>query len=196
MRPTVKQVSTFSREGVSRLPEDGNRSSFRNIVFSSFWNTGPWTESKKKKQQLTVIHHRQNPLKSGVTNFQIREGNVEEISILAALMIVLLEQNSCNRFHRAASLNIFVFHEKSGFSRQMFNYFYHPDLMNCFVKTRRNLLMFASAHFVSLTLARGSLFAHSHSRQSSYSSKTKTILRDFSPQANYTDRATAACRRS
>jgi hypothetical protein len=26
--------------------------------------------------------------------------------------------------------------------------------------------------------------------------KTKTKLRDFSPQANYTDRATAACRRS
>jgi hypothetical protein len=34
----------------------------------------------------------------------------------------------------------------------------------------RNLVIFASAHFVSLTLARGLLFAHSHSRQSSYSS--------------------------
>jgi hypothetical protein len=27
--------------------EDGNRSSFRNVVFSSFYNTGRWTKSKK-----------------------------------------------------------------------------------------------------------------------------------------------------
>jgi hypothetical protein len=27
-------------------PEDGNRSSFRNVMFYSFWNTGWWTKSK------------------------------------------------------------------------------------------------------------------------------------------------------
>jgi hypothetical protein len=27
-------------------PENGNRSSFRNVVFSSFYNTGRWTKSK------------------------------------------------------------------------------------------------------------------------------------------------------
>jgi hypothetical protein len=32
--------------GVSHSSEDGNRSSFRNVVFSSFYNTGLWTKSK------------------------------------------------------------------------------------------------------------------------------------------------------
>jgi hypothetical protein len=36
----------------------------------------------------------------------------------------------------------------------------------------------------------------SHPRYISEIEKNKTKLRDFSPQANYTDRATAACRRS
>jgi hypothetical protein len=35
-----------NRVGVSPSSEDGNRSSFQNAVFSSFWNTGRWTKSK------------------------------------------------------------------------------------------------------------------------------------------------------
>jgi hypothetical protein len=47
-------------EGFPPSPEDGNRPSFRNVVFSSFWNTGRWTKSKNPVI-LNVIHHRQNP---------------------------------------------------------------------------------------------------------------------------------------
>jgi hypothetical protein len=39
----------YNRVGASPhplWPEDGNRSSFRNVVFSSFKNTGPWTKSE------------------------------------------------------------------------------------------------------------------------------------------------------
>jgi hypothetical protein len=43
------------------LPEDGNRSRFRNVVFSSFLNTGRWTQPGNPLT-LSVIHHRQNPL--------------------------------------------------------------------------------------------------------------------------------------
>jgi hypothetical protein len=36
------------RAGVSLLsPEDGNRFSFRNLVFSSFYNTGQWIKATK-----------------------------------------------------------------------------------------------------------------------------------------------------
>jgi hypothetical protein len=44
-------------------PEDGNRSSFRNVVFSGFYNTGQWTTSKTPVI-LSVIQHRQNPSES------------------------------------------------------------------------------------------------------------------------------------
>jgi hypothetical protein len=40
-------------------PEDGNRSSFRNVVFSCTWNTGRWTKSRNPLI-LSVVHHRQN----------------------------------------------------------------------------------------------------------------------------------------
>jgi hypothetical protein len=42
-------------------PENGNRSNFRNVVLSSFSNTGRWTKLKPPVI-LSVIHHRQNPL--------------------------------------------------------------------------------------------------------------------------------------
>jgi hypothetical protein len=44
-------------------PDDRNRSSFRNVVSSTFWNTGWWTKSQNPVV-LRVIHHRQNPLGS------------------------------------------------------------------------------------------------------------------------------------
>jgi hypothetical protein len=37
-----KRVGVFPN-----LPKDEKRSSFQNVVFSIFWNTGPWTKSKK-----------------------------------------------------------------------------------------------------------------------------------------------------
>jgi hypothetical protein len=43
-------------------PEDGNRSSFCNVVFSSLYNTWRWTKSNNPVI-LSVIHHRQNPLR-------------------------------------------------------------------------------------------------------------------------------------
>jgi hypothetical protein len=42
-------------------PDDGNRSSFRNVVFSSFYSTGRWKKSKNPVI-LTDIHHHQNSL--------------------------------------------------------------------------------------------------------------------------------------
>jgi hypothetical protein len=33
-------------------PEDGNRSSFRNVVFSSLWNTGRWKSPKKNSNPV------------------------------------------------------------------------------------------------------------------------------------------------
>jgi hypothetical protein len=44
-------------------PEDGNRSGFRNVVFSSIWNSGRWTESRSPVI-LSAIQHRQNPSES------------------------------------------------------------------------------------------------------------------------------------
>jgi hypothetical protein len=44
-------------------PKDGNRSSFRNVVFSSLLNTRRW-KSPKSSVILCVIHHRQNPTES------------------------------------------------------------------------------------------------------------------------------------
>jgi hypothetical protein len=45
-------------------PEDGNRSSFRNVVISSvFWKTGWWTKFKIPVMP-SVIQHRQNPTES------------------------------------------------------------------------------------------------------------------------------------
>jgi hypothetical protein len=43
-------------------PEDGNRSSFRNVAF--FFNTGRWKKSRKILLILYNIHHRQNPFKT------------------------------------------------------------------------------------------------------------------------------------
>jgi hypothetical protein len=59
----VMEVSSKgpNRVRVSRSPEEGNRSSFRNAVFSSFENTVRWTLSKTPTI-LSVIHHRQNPM--------------------------------------------------------------------------------------------------------------------------------------
>jgi hypothetical protein len=51
------------RVGVSPSLKDGNRSSFLNIVFSSFQNTVRWTKSKNPVI-LSVIHDRQNALES------------------------------------------------------------------------------------------------------------------------------------
>jgi hypothetical protein len=44
-------------------PEEENRSSFRNVVFSSIQNSGPWT-TPRNPVILGVTHHRQNPLDS------------------------------------------------------------------------------------------------------------------------------------
>jgi hypothetical protein len=44
-------------------PEDGNRSSFRNVVFSSFYNTGRWAKSENSVI-WSPIYRCQNPLKS------------------------------------------------------------------------------------------------------------------------------------
>jgi hypothetical protein len=44
-------------------PEDGNRSSFRNVVFSIQYNTGRWKKFKNPII-LCVIHYRQNSLES------------------------------------------------------------------------------------------------------------------------------------
>jgi hypothetical protein len=74
-RPQMKEKtpSQLSRSERSSLdhwtrclpssPEDKNRSSFRNVVFSSLWNTERWRESKNPVI-LSVIHHRQNPIES------------------------------------------------------------------------------------------------------------------------------------
>jgi hypothetical protein len=40
-------------------PEDGNRSSFQNVVFLSYLESGQWTKSKNPVS-LSVIHNRQN----------------------------------------------------------------------------------------------------------------------------------------
>jgi hypothetical protein len=42
-------------------PEDVNRSSFRNVVFSGLWKSGRWTKSRSLVV-MSVTHHRQNPL--------------------------------------------------------------------------------------------------------------------------------------
>jgi hypothetical protein len=42
------------------LPEDGNKPSFRNAVFSSTYNSSRCTKSRNPVI-LSVIHHRQNP---------------------------------------------------------------------------------------------------------------------------------------
>jgi hypothetical protein len=46
-----------NRVGVPHSPEEGNRSRFRNVGFSSFSNTGRWTKSKSPVI-LSIIHHR------------------------------------------------------------------------------------------------------------------------------------------
>jgi hypothetical protein len=50
--------------------EDGNRSTFQNVVFSSFQNTRRWKKSKNPVI-LSVIHHRQNPLESTLNVFGV-----------------------------------------------------------------------------------------------------------------------------
>jgi hypothetical protein len=45
--------------GVFPSPEDGNRSSFRNVVFSSLYNTGRWKKSKNLVF-LNNIYYRNN----------------------------------------------------------------------------------------------------------------------------------------
>jgi hypothetical protein len=58
---TPTQLGPLERANLNHWkPEDGNRSSFRNVVFSSLENTGRW-KSKKKTVILCVIRHRQNP---------------------------------------------------------------------------------------------------------------------------------------
>jgi hypothetical protein len=55
-------------------PEDINRSRFRNVVFSSFYNPERWIKSKNPVI-LSVIHHRQSPIDS-TTNLLTNWGNV------------------------------------------------------------------------------------------------------------------------
>jgi hypothetical protein len=50
---------------VSPSPEDGYRSNFQNVVFSSFLEP-PAMEKSKNPVILNVIHHRQNPLESTI----------------------------------------------------------------------------------------------------------------------------------
>jgi hypothetical protein len=61
-------------------PEDGNRSSFRNAVVSSSYNSGRWTESTNPVI-LNVIHHRQNPLHSGRLYIFIWRGILVDIRL-------------------------------------------------------------------------------------------------------------------
>jgi hypothetical protein len=55
-------------------PEDGNRSSFRNVVFSSFLEYRWWTKSKNPVFP-SVIHHRQNPLELHCLFIVLEEAN-------------------------------------------------------------------------------------------------------------------------
>jgi hypothetical protein len=61
----VEIYSTKLANETSPSPEDGNRSSFRNVVFlfSNSSEPGRWTKSENPLI-LCVIHHRQNPTES------------------------------------------------------------------------------------------------------------------------------------
>jgi hypothetical protein len=65
-RPEI-EVTSFSgiqqNRRISSSPEDGNRSSFRNVVLSSLWNIGRWTVTNIP-MILNVILHRQNNLET------------------------------------------------------------------------------------------------------------------------------------
>jgi hypothetical protein len=51
----------------SPSPDDGNRYSFRNVVFSSILNSERWTKSKNPVT-LGVMHHREKTSESAGTN--------------------------------------------------------------------------------------------------------------------------------
>jgi hypothetical protein len=53
-------IGTQQSRYLSFSPEDGNRSSFRNVVFSCIYNSRRWTKPTNPVI-LNVIHHRQNP---------------------------------------------------------------------------------------------------------------------------------------
>jgi hypothetical protein len=57
----VSFFDAFCRVGAPLSPEDGNRSSFRNVVFPCLWNSGRWTKSRNVVV-MSVTHHGQNPL--------------------------------------------------------------------------------------------------------------------------------------
>jgi hypothetical protein len=59
--------------GDSPSPEDGNRSSFQNVMSSGFLEHRKMTKSKNQAI-LGVIHHRQNPLEIYVLG-KISRGN-------------------------------------------------------------------------------------------------------------------------
>jgi hypothetical protein len=65
----VIETSSFWRAQLSRFilphqPEDGDRSSLRNVVVFCLLHTRRWIESKISPIVLYNIHHRQNPFKS------------------------------------------------------------------------------------------------------------------------------------
>jgi hypothetical protein len=69
-------------------PDKGNRSSFRNVVFSDvFQNTGRWTKSKTPVIP-SVIHHRQNPLEccSFVSKRPLQEVQKPKLKIEASFV--------------------------------------------------------------------------------------------------------------
>jgi hypothetical protein len=59
--PTL--LGPLERDDLNHWIKDGNRSSFRNPVCSSFQNTGRWTKSQNPVI-LSFMRYRQNPLES------------------------------------------------------------------------------------------------------------------------------------
>jgi hypothetical protein len=84
---------------VVRLPslEDGNRSSFRNAVFSSIYNS-EWQTKSRNPAILRVIHHRQNPLDS--TCSQIADYR----------MLILVQQEHCTLQHKMEHSSLHKFY--------------------------------------------------------------------------------------
>jgi hypothetical protein len=64
-RANLNHWKGLNRVGFSLpSPEDGNRSSFRNIAFSSIYNSGRWTKPRNLVI-LRVMHLRHNPFELG-----------------------------------------------------------------------------------------------------------------------------------
>jgi hypothetical protein len=66
--PCSQEPSTGPYNHRTLTPEDGNRSSFRNVLLSI---TGRWTQSKNLVI-LSVTHHRQNPSEASVSVQRVR----------------------------------------------------------------------------------------------------------------------------